>query len=239
VRDALRRDRGGTGEATLDHPKEETMTTSATVATDRASSEETTSGSVALGLAWEIGLPLVAYYGLHLLGADDWVALLAATGAAGTRIVWGAVRHRSLNLFATVMLVVFGLGVALAFISGDPRFLLLKSSIVTAAVGLTFLATTVRGRPLTLAAEQSFQPTRAAEIAAEYAAEPEVRRGHKVSSRVWGAGLLLESVVRVPLVYLLPIPVMVGLSEALMVATFAGLFAWNVWYVRRATARTR
>jgi hypothetical protein len=42
--------------------------------------------------------------------------------------------------------------------------------------------------------------------------------------------------VRVPLIYLLPIPVMVGLSTALFVATFAALIAWNVWYVSRRPA---
>jgi hypothetical protein len=84
---------------------------------------------------------------------------------------------------------------------------------------------------------QSIQPARAAELADEYAADPDVRRGHRLSSAVWGTGLLLESIVRAPLVYLLPIPVMVGLSEAMMIATFAGLIAWNLWYIRRAEAR--
>jgi hypothetical protein len=203
---------------------------SATLATARP-------GALIRGLAADVGLPLIAYYGLYLLGADNWAALLAAAGAAAVRIVWGALRGHPLNLFATVMLVVFGLSLVLAFVSGDPRFLLLKGSIVTGAVGLTFLATTTRGRPLTPAAMQSIQPARAAELADEYAADPDVRRGHRLSSAVWGTGLLLESIVRAPLVYLLPIPVMVGLSEAMMIATFAGLIAWNLWYIRRAEAR--
>ena len=87
------------------------------------------------GLAWDVGLPLVAYYALHFLGASDWVALLTASCAAALRIVWAAVRDRRLNLFAVVMLVVFGVGLALAFVGGDPRFLLLKDSFVTGAVG--------------------------------------------------------------------------------------------------------
>ena len=189
------------------------------------------------GLGWDVGLPLVGYYALHLLGVGDWTALLAATGLAGARIVWVAVRERSLNLFATVMLVVFGLGVLLAFVSGDARFLLLKNSIVTGALGLLFLATALWGTPLTLAASQSFQPGRREDIRREYDADPRVRRGHRVSSTVWGAGLLTEAVVRVPLVYLLPVSVMVGLGEALSIATIAALITWTLWYVRRAAER--
>ena len=49
--------------------------------------------------------------------------------------------------------------------------------------------------------------------------------------------LLVEALVRVPLVYLLPVSVMVGVGEAMSVAAFAGLITWNIWYVKRATAR--
>ena len=189
------------------------------------------------GLGWDVGLPLVGYYALHLAGVGDWRALLTATALAGVRIVWVAVRQRSLNLFATVMLVVFGLGVLLAFVSGDARFLLLKNSIVTGAVGLVFLGSVLWGTPLSLAASQSFQPARRDEIRRTYETEPLARHGHRVSSTVWGLGLLAEALVRVPLIYLLPISVMVALSEVLSIAVTAGLVAWNVWYVRRLGAR--
>jgi hypothetical protein len=187
------------------------------------------------GLAADVGLPVVAYYALHLLGTSDWVALLAASLVAGARLVWSAVRHRTLNAFATVMLLVYGVGLVLAFTTDDPRAMLLRTSFVTAAVGLVFLGTAWDGRrPLTLAATQAFAPGRASDAAADFAARAAVRRGHRISSAVWGAGLVADSVLRIPVVYLLPIDVAVGVSEALFVATMVGLAAWNGWYVRRA-----
>jgi len=189
------------------------------------------------GLAWDIGLPLVAYYALHFLGASDWVALLAASGAAALRIVQGAVRDRRLNLFALVMLVVFGVGLVLALIGGDPRFLLLKDSFTTAAVGLTFVGTTLFDRPLTLAAMQSFSPDKAELLAERYRTDQRVRHGYRLSSWVWGGGLLLEAALRVPLIFLLPIDVMVAVSQAMMIAAFALLIAWTSWYSRRAALR--
>ena len=148
-----------------------------------------------------------------------------------------AVRERELNPFATVMLVLFGLGLVLALVSGDPRFFLLKNSIITGTIGLVFLGTTLFGTPLTLAASQSFQPDRKAEIRQAYETDPHVRHGHRVSSTVWGVGLVLEALVRVPLVFLLPIDVMVGLGEAMTIVVIGGLLAWNIWYVKRAIAR--
>jgi hypothetical protein len=190
------------------------------------------------GLAFDVGLPIATYYALHLLGASDWVALLAASGVAAARIVWSAVRQRSFNAFATVMLLVYGVGFALAFATGDPRTLLLRNSLITASVGVVFLVTAIRGRrPLTLAALQSFVPARAAAAAAEYATNPHVRRGHRLASTVWGVGLIAEALIRIPVVYLLPVDVSVGATEALWIATFAGLMVWNGWYVRRAQKR--
>ena len=189
------------------------------------------------GLAWDIGLPLATFYGLHLAGATDWVALLTASGAAAVRLVWGVVRDRRLNPFAVVMLVVFGVGLALALIGGDPRFLLLKDSATTAAVGLTFLVTTLLGRPLTYAAMQSFNPAQAAHLAQRYETDPRVRHGYRLTSLVWGIGLLVEATLRVPLIYLLPVSVMVAVSQAMMIAAFVLLIAWTSWYSRRAAAR--
>lgn len=187
------------------------------------------------GLAWDVGLPVLTYYALHLAGVNDWIALLAASGVAAARIVWSAIRERKLNQFATVMLVVYGLGFALAFVTGDPRTLLLKSSFVTGAVGIVFLASAIHGkRPLTLSAAQSFMPARSAELMEHFRSEPAVRRHFRFSSTVWGVGLLAEALIRVPVVYLLPIDIAYGVTEAMFIATFVLLMAWNAWYVRRS-----
>ncbi|MEJ2862762.1 VC0807 family protein [Actinomycetospora flava] len=191
------------------------------------------------GLLWDVGLPLVGYYALHFLGASDWVALLVATLAAGLRLVWVAVRNREITWFAAVMLAVFGLGLALAFVGGDARFLLIKDSFGTALVGIVFLASLFAGKPLTLSAFQTWQPREAAEMEEYYRTLPPIRTMFRRSAVVWGIGLLLEATLRIPLIYLLPIDVMVGLSTAMMVATIVGLSAWNAWYGRRGGAKAR
>jgi hypothetical protein len=192
------------------------------------------------GLAWDVGLPVVAYYALTLLGASDWVALLAGTCLAGLRVVWGIVRERALSPFAAVMLLVFGLGLALSFVTGDPRFLLLVKSLTTGVVGLFFLVTAAVGRlPLTLAAQQSWSPGTAEELGREYAGDPDVRRGHRFASTVWGLGLVGEALLRVVIVLLLPLDVAVGASSALLVVVIAALAVWTGRYAARARQRAR
>jgi hypothetical protein len=202
-----------------------------------ADAKTTGMGAMIRSMAWDLGLPVATYYGLHAAGASDVAALLAGTGAAGLRLVWVAVRSRTVSAFSAVMGGMFLVGLLFTVLTGDARIMLVKHSAMAAVVGIAFAVTAFRGRPLTLLAQQSFRPGKAAEMAAEYAADPHVRHGHRVASLVWGAGLLTEAVVRVVLVYSLPVSVMVGLSTVLTVVTFTGLLGWTARYT--ATAQRR
>lgn len=188
------------------------------------------SASAFVGMAWDLGATLGVYFGLRLAGVAEQPALLAATILAGARLVWVALRRRQVTWFAALMLTVFGVGLLATFLSGDARFLLLKDSGVTAGVGLVFLLSAVRGRPLPLSAAQTSQPWRAAALDDLFDSRAEVRHRFVVSAVVWGAGLLLESAVRIPLVYALPVDTMVWLSEAMLWGTIGALMAWNLAY---------
>jgi len=70
----------------------------------------------------DVGLPLLAYYGLHALGVSDYRALLAGTVVAGLRVAFVALRNRRLDGFAGVLMAMFAIGLALSFVTGDARF---------------------------------------------------------------------------------------------------------------------
>ena len=215
-------------------------TTTPSGSSTESESESPASRFAALsGLAADVGLPLVGYYGLRVAGASEWVALLGATALAGVRLVVVALRSRRVTWFAALMLAVFGLGLALAFVGGDPRFLLLKDSLTTGVVGLVFLASLGAGRPLTLSAFQTWKPDEAAEMEHLYRTAPAARRIFRVSAVVWGVGLLAEAGLRVPLIYVLPLDVAVGASTAMMIVTITALSTWNGIWAGRAQARAQ
>lgn len=56
------------------------------------------------------------------------------------------------------------------------------------------------------------------------------RRMIAVMSGAWCLGLVGEAAVRIPLIYLVPIDVMAGLSTVMSVAVLDGLFVWTTWY---------
>lgn len=192
-----------------------------------------------IGMVWDLAASIGVYYGLRMAGVSERPALLAATLVAAGRLVWVAVRRRQVTWFAAVMLAVFGIGLLLTFIAGDARFLLLKESFVTAGVGIVFLLSAFGGRPLTLSAAQTSQPWRADAIDRMFRERPDLRRRFFVSSIVWGVGLLIESAVRVPLVYTLSTDAMVGLSEGMFWGAIGTLMAWSLFYTRAVWQDTK
>ena len=191
------------------------------------------------GSAWDIGLPLVTFYALRLVGVTAWLALLAATLVAGARVVRAAAHGRTINPFAMLMVVVFGVSLALSFLTGDARLMLIKGSITAAAVGIMFLVTAALGHPLTMDAAKVYEPEKAAWRSEQFRTDPAVRHGYRTVSVVWGAGLLIEAIVLVPLIFLLPIDVMVAVSPAVGVCFFGALIGWTGWYQKQGKEAAR
>jgi hypothetical protein len=185
------------------------------------------------GAVIEFGLPVVVFYVLHLEGASDFVALFAGAVAAGLRVVWTAIQYRRWNMFSTLMMLTFGLSLALSVVSHEPRFLLLKGCLTTGLSGIAFLLSLLIGHPLSLGSAQAFQLDRAQEMAEQYRTNPLVRHAHRVSTLVWGLGLIVEASVQVPVIYLLPISYAVGVSTLQSLIVLTILIVWSLRYEKR------
>jgi intracellular septation protein A len=179
---------------------------------------------------------VAAYYVLRSAGVGEYAALLVATGAGAVRVAWVAVKDRRLDGFAACTGLVFALGLALSFVTGDERFLLAVKSVTTAVLAVVLIATCVAGRPAAFGIAKRFgaeDEATAARWDVLYADRPAFRRVYLVMTLVWAGALLAESAVRVPLVYLLPVDVMAGLSTVLLLGTLGLLGFWSAWYGRR------
>lgn len=191
--------------------------------------------TIVRSLIWDVGAPIIVYYPLRLLGVSMVLALVAATGVALGRIVFVAVRDRRFDGFAALMAVMFGVGLALTLATGDPRVVLAKDSVVTGVMGVAFLGSCVVGRPLMFAlARRTLPPERQAEADARVDTDARYRSHLVTLSAVWGAILLTEAVVRIVLVYTLPVDVMFGLSHVLQFAAIGLAVLWSVMLGRRA-----
>ena len=93
------------------------------------------------------------------------------------------------------------------------------------------------GRPLiyTLARKlNAGKPELLAEWDERWRTQPQFRRRFLKLSAVVGGVLLADAIVRLVLVYLLPVDVMANLSPVLHVGSLAVLVGWGLWYRKRA-----
>ncbi|WP_146075013.1 VC0807 family protein [Streptomyces sp. Ru73] len=193
-------------------------------------------------LFWDIGLSIAVYYVLRACGVGVYPSMLGATAAAALRVVYVAVLPRRFDVFAAFMLSVWGVGLLLSFVSGDARFVLAKDSVPTGLAGLIFLGTAVAGRPMIYAVVRRTQgrtPRALAELERRWAAEPAFRRTLTVMTCVWGVGMTAEAVLRLPMIYLLPVDAATGLSGLMQLATFGLLTVYTVVHRKWATRHLR
>ncbi|SMD19016.1 VC0807 family protein [Kibdelosporangium aridum] len=172
--------------------------------------------------------PVAIYYVLNAAGANDWIALLGGTVVSAGLLVTDAVRSRRLDPFSGFMLTIFGLGLIAAVAFNDPKFVILKASLMTGIIGAAFLISCVVGKPLTY-------------LAYRRAVGGNIGQEHdglmRLLSVVWGTGLLAEAIVRAVLAYQLAVSTMVGLSTVLSIGTIALLLLITVQVAKRARAK--
>jgi hypothetical protein len=159
---------------------------------------------------------------------------LAAGGLAALIRVGcvAAVRHR-LDGLAALVGVSFALLLVVSLLTGDPRILLARESILSGAAGLLLVGSCVIGRPVLYALVRRLNAGKdelLAQLDERWRTQPSFRRHFVLLSAVIGGVLLTESTVRLLLIYLLPIDVAAGLSLALHVGTIALLVCWALWY---------
>lgn len=181
----------------------------------------------------DVALPLGSYYVFkEAFGMSTFAALAWSSVGPALRTGWSLVRKGSANGLALLILTVNVVGLALSFVSGDPRLMLAKDGVVSSTVALGILVSVALGRPMMTegmkpflvkgdpAKEGAWQrlTTGAAAGAAVF------RRKERAFSLVWGVALLLECVARVVGAYTIPVDTMVWLGGVLMAVVMVVTF---------------
>lgn len=165
---------------------------------------------LAMQLFFEFVLPLGSYYVLRAAGAGQWFAMVAGGVLVLPWIVWGLLRRGRVDTMVVFTLSPVVIGTLLSLVTGDPRVLMIRDSWLTAAVGLWMLSTLLTRRPFMLAASRGIAIAKAGEAgAAEWEGRWDTaamsRHHMRLVTTIWGTGLLLDAVLRVVLVYTIPL----------------------------------
>ncbi|MEU3521556.1 VC0807 family protein [Streptomyces sp. NPDC006654] len=174
----------------------------------------------------DVAVPLGSYYFLKgAFGMSTFAALAWSSVVPAVRTVWGVARERRANGLAALILVVNVVGLALSFVSGDPRLMLAKDGAVSSTVGIGILVSVALGKPMMTTGLRPFllkgDPAREAaweRLAAGTATgSAEFLRKERVFSVIWGVILVAECVARVVGAYTIPVATMVWLGSVFLV----------------------
>ncbi|MFI5696520.1 VC0807 family protein [Kribbella sp. NPDC051586] len=180
-----------------------------------------------IGLLWDIGLPAVVYYGAHAAGYDVQTSLIAAGVAALLRVAFVAAVHRRLDAIAAVVGGTFALLLTISLLTNDPRILLAKESVLSGAAGLLLVGSCVLGRPLVFTLARKV--TKAPDWDDRWRTDPSFRKHFTLMTALFGTVLLIDAIVRLVLVYSLPLDTMANLSPVLHVGALGLLAACAFW----------
>jgi hypothetical protein len=172
-------------------------------------------------LAIDVGIPVGTYYLLHgAFGLSLWLALALSSVGPAIRAVIGIATERKLNGLAAGMVAVNLAGIVVSFLTGDPRAMLAKDSLVSSMIAFAILASVAARRPLMSAALEPFMtkgtPERAAAWDRLSAGCARFRRLELLFSAIWGFALLADCIARLVGAYTLPVTTMVWLSTVMV-----------------------
>jgi hypothetical protein len=165
----------------------------------------------------DVGFPLGVYYLLHgAFGLSVWLSLALSSVSPAVRSVAGVVIERKPNLLAMLMLAVNAAGIGVSFLSGDPRAMIAKDSLVSSVIAIAILGSVAVRRPLMSQGLKPYLtrglPERSAAWDRLAAGSPRFRRLEMLFSAIWGILLLADCVARLVGAYTLPVTTMVWLS---------------------------
>ncbi len=152
------------------------------------------------------------------------------------------VRHRRLDTAGLVVLLSLGASLGVLLLGGDQRLLLLTRQLVMPIMGLACLVSLLLPKPLAFYMVRQVltgdepHPGALFDTLWQYTY---VRSASRRMTLVWGLAMVSEFVLRVVLVFTLPVVQVLALSSVLMMAVGLGLGAWNLAYGVRVLRRVR
>jgi hypothetical protein len=190
-----------------------------------------------LNLGVDVVGPIGVYYSLRGAGLSSLGALAIGAVLPALSVLFKVVRHRTVDGLGLLVIatVLFSLGISLIFKS--PRVLLSKDGWITGLWGMWFLFSVRANRPAAYLLARPLMEGRKLLGSRDWDdlwhGLPQFRRIWKVSSVIWGAGLIADAAVRVTMSFTLPINVVPGLGGILWPVTFVLVqVITNVYYHR-------
>ncbi|KVE39967.1 VC0807 family protein [Burkholderia sp. TSV86] len=196
------------------------------------------------GLLVELAVNLLLPWAAYRAAAPHWGETGGLIASAVPPLVWSVlelVRFRRIDALSALVLFGIVLSIAAALAGGSPRMLLMRESLASGTVGVTFLLSLARRKPIvfylaraTVAREQSDGAARLDRLWNE---QPAFVSAMRLITLVWGCGLVAENLLRAWMVWHWPVERVLVVTPIVGYGTYGALMLWTFWY--RKVMRSR
>ena len=188
--------------------------------------------TITMIVIFDVAAPLVAYKVLRSAGLSAVSALLLSGVFPALGVTIGAVRNRRLDAVGALVLAGIVVGTVLGLASHSARLLLVEGSVPTGVFGVVCLGSLWARHPLmfTVAREFTGPDTAKGQEMTRLWQHDGYRHVLRVITAVWGAGFLLEAVLRVVIVYHTSTGTALTISKITPFLFGGILSAWTVAY---------
>lgn len=186
-------------------------------------------------LAIGVGLPWLAYAGLHRAGLDQSPALAWSTLVPIAVAANGFRRRGSVDTIGLLMIATTLLSLVVTWMTGSAFFLLIRASFVTFGIGILFLGSLALERPALfyLARDTTTDSKAGAAAFSRHWEASGFRRSMRRLTLVWAGFLIAEALVRVGLALAWPAPALIAATQIVWVVAPVLLIGWSIRAGRR------
>jgi hypothetical protein len=191
-------------------------------------------------IVFDAALPVLCYNLLIHAGFLTLISLVAGGIFPASHIAWGFAKSRQVDPLGIIVLSFIAIGTVASLISGSVFFALIKESFLTATFGFICFASLLGERPLMFYISRQF-------VAGHDPARIEwwnnlwqhlrFRSTMRTITLVWGAGYVVEAMVRVILALALNPGTVVAISPPMAIGVTTLLIIWTTRYGRAARER--
>jgi hypothetical protein len=185
-------------------------------------------------------VPLAVYQiSRRYFGASELMGLIYSTLYPLAKSIFDLRTHRNVNPVGVLVILGILTSVVALLFGGSSRVLLIRESMLTAALGLACFISFALPKPLMFYFGRSFvagnDPVRTAEFNRTWI-YPRARRAHRLITAVWGFVLLGEFAIRTWMVYRFSTSTVLTFSPILLNASILITMSWTLAYAKRARA---
>lgn len=196
------------------------------------------------GVVLELVINLFLPWLVYRLTLPSLGSLGALYASAAPPMIWSVVEFakvRRVDALSVLVLLGIALSIAVMALGGSPRILLVRESLASGLIGVVFLLSLLRERPLVFYLARATVARQEGNGASRFDAlwneRAHLRTNLRMMTAMWGGALTAEMLLRCWLAWHWPVERSLAVLPIVSYVIYGAMMLWTIWMRKRMRAR--